>query len=96
MKTHLRAGSIVLSYRANENDVSPINANINVIINNDRQKRYKIYIIYYSHLIFAFEYEHVGDFAERYAQMYDFGLGDLVGYVAYVYHSRRLVVGSFV
>lgn len=49
-----------------------------------------------TYLIFAFEHEHVGDFAERYAQMYDLGFGDLVGYVAYVYHPGRLVVGSFV
>lgn len=49
-----------------------------------------------SYLIFAFEYQHVGDFAERYAQMYDFSLGHLIGYVAYVYHAGRLVVGSLV
>lgn len=49
-----------------------------------------------SYLIFPFEYKHVGDFAERNAQMYNFSLGDFVGYVAYVYHSGRLVVGSFV
>lgn len=49
-----------------------------------------------SYLIFAFEHQHVGDFTERYAQMYDFSLGHLVGYVAYVYHPGRLVVGGFV
>lgn len=49
-----------------------------------------------SYLIFAFEYQYVGDFAERYAQMYDFSLGHLIGYVAYVYHAGRLVVGGLV
>lgn len=49
-----------------------------------------------SYLVFAFEHEHVGDFAERYAQVYDFGFRDLVGYVAYVYHPGRLVVGGLV
>lgn len=49
-----------------------------------------------SYLIFAFEHEHVGNFTERYAQMYDFGFGDLIGYVAYVYHTGWLVVGGFV
>lgn len=49
-----------------------------------------------SYLIFAFEYEHVGNFSERNAQMYDLCFGDLVGYVAYMYYPGRLVVGGFV
>lgn len=49
-----------------------------------------------SYLIFAFEHEHVGDFSERNAQMYDLGFGDLIGYIAYVYHPGRLVVGGLV
>lgn len=60
------------------------------------RKKKQILQLLIAYLIFAFEHEHVGHFSEWYAQVYDFGLGDFVGYVAYVYHTGRLVVGSFV